>query len=1027
MARALSRRTRARGLLAALLMLGFASSAAAQNPTLTRDYDLVRDNGLVHYSQADGRWAFFPMRDGSRRIGECGCLLAAFATVLNYEGTGMLPWFPTRFDYFGGSSGAFDFNPRYLDIFLMVGPTGGVRPPGSTSFPVGWGYKSLAPGDCGTIPLAQALQSVGTDGLGSALGFTPAAHDGFGPDVKRIVDRNLAAGRPTIVAIRDGNEDGPANHAVLIAGWDNEFQAYRILDPRRPRAGINGPLSPQVPLAINPGEPPTADASYEKWEGRVRGIIEMRGGGLSVGGPSFVFGDDPSPIEILMTGPDGRRTGMNPGTGASFEDNDGASYWTLGPWLDPLAAVPDGTAPRFITYADAPSGRYDFTVTATADGPLDLTAETLFGGTRERLGSFLGTMTAGEVRKYELAFSRTGASSIAEVPNFTPHAYAGNDIRARTDASVAFDGRASFDADGAIASFQWDFGDGVTATGPQPQHVYTVPGDYAVTLTVTDADGATATDSLLANVILSQRRPVAAASGPYLGFASSSPEWYVLLDARGSTDPNGDPLTYRWDFGDGSPTRTTGVGFVDHLYGAVGVYTVTLIVNDGIDDSAPATARVEIVQVPTAPPSGGAIVADLTPSCGTPGTAVTIAMGEFAQFQWWDFGAMGALPAFPPARLVTGFSAPDGTLRLTLPGGEREYVPFQATLLSPGRFSARATFTVPDVAPGAYDVIWSEDGALPFEVPCPPPTNRPPRADAGGPYAGRVGSTIAFDGSASSDPDGDALTYDWDFGDGTVGAGVRPTHSYANEGQYLVSLMVSDGRLTSTAMAGSRSFVSVLVSSGGTLDTIPPVTTAVPSPPADASGWNRTDVIVDLNAVDDPGGSGVQDIYVELSGAQTGAATVPGAAALATITRDGATDIDFFATDNAGNRETPQRRTIRIDRTGPTISGMPGQGCVLWPPNHRLVTVADVSAADGLSGLAGGLLITVTSNEPINDVGDGNTGPDFVIAGGKVALRVERSGTSTGRIYTITATATDRAGNTTQAVSTCVVPHDQGH
>jgi PKD repeat protein len=1009
----------------ALFIGGLASSAQAQTVTLARDIDLVTDNGLVHYSQTDGRWAYFSMRgDPSITIGQCGCLLSAFATVINQQG-GMVPWFPTPFNYFGGSDGAWDFNPRYLDRFFSYGPnaSGAPPPPGSLSYPTNWGYKSRPPGTCGVIPLLQALQTVGTDGLGSAVGFTPKVHDGFGPDVKDIVNRNLLAGRPTIAAIRVGNESTVANHAVLIAGWDNDEKAYRILDPMKPRFGIHGPTRPQVEFAIDPGDSP-ADATYLKYEMRIEGIIEMRTGGFSGSRPSFIVGDDPSPIEILMTGPDGRRTGVNPENGTSFDDNDAASYWTFGPWIDPLGEVQGGVAPRFVTFPNAPAGTYHFKVTGTADGALQFAAETLFGGTRVLLGEFGGTIAAGEVRKYELQFSRTGPSAIAQVSNFTPHAYAGDDLHARTDAAITFDGRRSFDADGAIASFEWDFGDGATAVGSQPQHVYTVPGDYLVTLTVTDANGVTATDSLQADVILSQRRPVANASGPYLGFASTSSDWYVLLDARGSSDPNGDPLTYRWDFGDASPIRTTSAGFADHVYAATGVYTMTVVVNDGIEDSAPATARVEIVQVP-----GNRLThsdAVLTPHCGLPGDTVTIVMGEFAQFQWWNFGTMGALPQFPPQSLGLGLSAPPGMMRVfLLVDGGPLYLPFHATLLSPGRFIAGATFTVPDVAPGLYGVGWAEEDSLPFQVPCPVPSNRAPLADAGGPYTGGVGSPITFDGSASSDPDGDALEYEWDFGDGASGEGVRPVHSYVNEGRYLVTLIVSDGQRRSAAAPGTRSFTTATVTTAS-LDTIPPVTTAVNAPPVNVGGWNTTDVAVNLSAVDNLGGSGVRNITFALSGAETDGATVPGHAAQVVVTREGITDLAYFATDNAGNREVPQHRVVRIDRAGPTITGMPSAACSLWPPNHKLVTIAQVSASDGVSGMAPeGLVLTATSSEPEDALGDGNTGPDIVITGGSVALRAERSGTGVGRTYRITATATDRAGNTTRAESVCAVPHDQ--
>jgi PKD repeat protein len=58
-----------------------------------------------------------------------------------------------------------------------------------------------------------------------------------------------------------------------------------------------------------------------------------------------------------------------------------------------------------------------------------------------------------------------------------------------------FSGLGSTDPDGTIASYEWDFGDGTTATGPSPAHTYTAPGPYQVTLTVTDDEGATGTDS----------------------------------------------------------------------------------------------------------------------------------------------------------------------------------------------------------------------------------------------------------------------------------------------------------------------------------------------------------------------------------------------------------------------------------------------------------------------------------------------------------------------------------------------------
>jgi PKD repeat protein len=64
-----------------------------------------------------------------------------------------------------------------------------------------------------------------------------------------------------------------------------------------------------------------------------------------------------------------------------------------------------------------------------------------------------------------------------------------------------------------------------------------------------------------------------------------------------------------------------------------------------------------------------------------------------------------------------------------------------------------------------------------------------------------VGEIVTFNGSSSSDPDGNVLTYLWDFGDGQTGSGVNAMHTYNKAGQYAVSLTVSDGQYSDTAYA----------------------------------------------------------------------------------------------------------------------------------------------------------------------------------------------------------------------------------
>ncbi|HEX6911291.1 MAG TPA: DNA/RNA non-specific endonuclease, partial [Longimicrobium sp.] len=70
--------------------------------------------------------------------------------------------------------------------------------------------------------------------------------------------------------------------------------------------------------------------------------------------------------------------------------------------------------------------------------------------------------------------------------------------------------------------------------------------------------------------------------------------------------------------------------------------------------------------------------------------------------------------------------------------------------------------------------------------------DRAPVAATDGPYVGIEGSSVTLSAAASTDPDGDALTYAWSFGDGATGTGASPTHVYADNGNFQVSVIVTD-------------------------------------------------------------------------------------------------------------------------------------------------------------------------------------------------------------------------------------------
>jgi len=90
--------------------------------------------------------------------------------------------------------------------------------------------------------------------------------------------------------------------------------------------------------------------------------------------------------------------------------------------------------------------------------------------------------------------------------------------------------------------------------------------------------------------------------------------------------------------------------------------------------------------------------------------------------------------------------------------------------------------------------------------------NNPPVSNPGGPYAGATNAPITFNGSGSSDPDGDALAYAWDFGDGGTASSAVAPHTYTGAGSYLVTLTVTDN--------GTPPLSNSATTSAGVLNTI---------------------------------------------------------------------------------------------------------------------------------------------------------------------------------------------------------------
>ncbi len=207
--------------------------------------------------------------------------------------------------------------------------------------------------------------------------------------------------------------------------------------------------------------------------------------------------------------------------------------------------------------------------------------------------------------------------------------------------------------------------------------------------------------------------------------------------------------------------------------------------------------------------------------------------------------------------------------------------------------------------------------------------NQSPTADAGHSQViecdGPSGTSVTLDGSGSSDPDGDQLTYTWTW-DGGSAEGMNPTVTLPL-GTTVVTLTVSDGKATSTDT------VNITVR-----DTIPPATIAT----GGSTNWYNTNVISLFTSSDSC--SGVKDIHYIIDGSEI---IVPGNSASVLITTDGIHNVTYFATDNAGNAETPKSMTVMIDKTPPLGSVVIGNDAFL---TTSTTDTLNISATDNLSG-----------------------------------------------------------------------------
>jgi PKD repeat protein len=179
----------------------------------------------------------------------------------------------------------------------------------------------------------------------------------------------------------------------------------------------------------------------------------------------------------------------------------------------------------------------------------------------------------------------------------------------------------------------------------------------------------------------------------------------------------------------------------------------------------------------------------------------------------------------------------------------------------------------------------------------PPTGNLPPVADANGPYNGTAGVTlITFDGSASNDPDGTIVAYDWTFGDGGTGTGVNPTYTYAAAGTYTVTLTVTDdGGLTDTATA--------------TANIVAAPQDPIADPNGPYNGFEGVALTLDGSASFDPDGGNITAYDWDFGDGNTGVGVSPTHSYVAA----GTYTVTLTVVDDEGAQSAPATTTATID------------------------------------------------------------------------------------------------------------------